>query len=246
MGQYVSFEASKILGKLSLLQKTQLKFTQRRALSTLGREMKSKYLPKEMQKNFKTGKDTVPYTLRSIRWSLPSENILVFSVNPDDSKGNPPSKYLYAPMVGGGQAYITRFTKYLQSQNYIGAGTYAYPITTSPLVPKNQYNNVSGYFYRKVEVGLAKAIKKQGVTSKTKTPKNAKFRSITKDVTNKISAGIYRVKDGVYAGNKIFDYTTRKPTIPRTFDYYQSIRKQAALRLPVIWRREIRNALAKR
>ena len=52
MGQYVKFEAAKILKTLNVLEQSQLKYSGGRALRQLGYEMKRNVIPKQMKANF--------------------------------------------------------------------------------------------------------------------------------------------------------------------------------------------------
>ena len=119
MGQYVKFEAKKLFKTLNILEESQLKYSSGRALRKLGFEMKKNVIPKQMKANFIIGNQAAPYTLNSIRYGIVDNNKLELTVNEAEGKGNAPAKYLFPPMVSGGAAYTTRFTKALRAQNYL-------------------------------------------------------------------------------------------------------------------------------
>ena len=129
MGQYVKFEAKKLFKTLNVLEQSQLKYSGGRALRKLGFEMKKNVIPRQMKANFRIGEQAAPYTLNSIRYGIVDNNKLELTVNEAEGKGNAPAKYLFPPMVSGGAAYTTRFTKALRAQNYISDKTWAVPNT---------------------------------------------------------------------------------------------------------------------
>ena len=152
MGQYVKFEAKKIFRTLNLLEQSQLKYSSGRALRKLGFEMKKNVIPKQMKANFIIGNQAAPYTLNSIRYGIVDNNRLELTVNEAEGKGNAPAKYLFPPMVSGGAAYTTRFTKALRAQNYISDKTWAVPNTDQIGLGKNK---TPAWFYAQTLAGLA-------------------------------------------------------------------------------------------
>ena len=255
MGQYVKFEAKKIFKTLNILQESQLKYSGGRALRKLGFEMKKNVIPKQMKANFKIGEQAAPYTLNSIRYGIVDNNKLELTVNEAEGKGNAPAKYLFPPMVAGGAAYTTRFTKALRAQNYISNGTWAIPSDENGFKGKK----TPGWFYAQTLAGLARSNRQVGGSSpiglskranKKKTQSLARLVSVPVEKTGKEKGvfakggGIYRVKAKTIE-NQLFFYTRTQPKVPRTYDYYRLVTETAQQIFPDIWLKEIRASIDK-
>ena len=253
MGQYVKFEAAKIFKTLNLLEQSQLKYSSGKALRKLGYSLKSSVIPTQMKRNFIIGEQAAPYTLNSIRYGIIDNNKLEISVNEAEGKGNAPAKYLFPPMVAGGAAYTTRFTKALRAQDYLPETGFAIPNKNGIGVGNRK---VPGWFYAQTLAGLASSDTRIGSSS----PRNLSKRANTKKTSKmgrvvsvplgktgkekgiyKSGGGIYRVKgDNV---NKLFNYTYKEPQVPRTYDYYRLVTETAQQIFPDIWLKEIRASL---
>jgi len=253
MGQYVKFEAAKIFKTLNILEESQLKYSSGKALRKLGYSLKSSVIPTQMKRNFIIGEQAAPYTLNSIRYGIIDNNKLEISVNEAEGKGNAPAKYLFPPMVGGGAAYTTRFTKALRAQNYLPESGFAIPNKNGIGLGKKK---VPGWFYAQTLAGLASSDRRMGSSSprnlskranRKKTSQMGRVVSVPLERTKKekgifkSSSGIYRVKgDNV---NKLFNYTYKEPQVPKTYDYYRLVTETAQQIFPDIWLKEIRAAL---
>jgi len=255
MGQYVKFEAKKLFNTLNLLEQSQLKYSSGRALKKLGYSLKTSVIPTQMKKNFRIGEQAAPYTLNSIRYGIVDNNKLELTVNEAEGKGNAPAKYLFPPMVAGGAAYTTRFTKALRAQNYIKDGTWAIPSE------KNGFKGrkTPAWFYAQTLAGLARSNRQVGSSSsiglakranKKKTQSMSRLVSVPVEKTGKekgvfaLGGGVYRVK-GNTVQNQLFYYTTKQPTVPKTYDYYRLVTETAQQIFPDIWLKEIRAAIDK-
>ena len=251
MGQYVKFEASKIFKSLNILEESQLKYSSGKALRKLGYSLKSSVIPTQMKRNFIIGEQAAPYTLNSIRYGIIDNDTLEISVNEAEGKGNAPAKYLFPPMVAGGAAYTTRFTKALRAQNYLPEEAFAIPNKTGIGNVK-----VPGWFYAQTLAGLASSDRRIGSSSprnlskranRKKTSQMGRVVSVPLEKTGKEKGifkgggGIYRVKgDNV---NKLFNYTYKEPQVPKTYDYYRLVTETAQQIFPDIWLKEIRAAI---
>ena len=253
MGQYVKFEAAKIFKTLNILEESQLKYSSGKALRKLGYSLKSSVIPTQMKRNFIIGDQAAPYTLNSIRYGIIDNNKLEISVNEAEGKGNAPAKYLFPPMVAGGAAYTTRFTKALRAQDYLPETGFAIPNKNGIGVGGRK---VPGWFYAQTLAGLASSDRRIGSSS----PRNLSKRANTKKTSQmgrvisvplektgkekgiyKSGGGIYRVKgDNV---NKLFNYTYKEPQVPKTYDYYRLVTETAQQIFPDIWLKEIRASL---
>ena len=255
MGQYVKFEAKKLFKTLNVLEQSQLKYSGGRALRKLGFEMKKNVIPKQMKANFIIGNQAAPYTLNSIRYGIVDNNKLELTVNEAEGKGNAPAKYLFPPMVSGGAAYTTRFTKALRAQNYISDKTWAVPNTDQIGLGKNK---TPAWFYAQTLAGLARSNTRKGSSSPTSLSKRAnrkKTTSMGRVVSVpveksgkerglfKAGGGIYRVKGDTTT--KLFSYTTKQPMVPKTYDYYKLATDEAQKIFPEMWLKEIKAAIDK-
>ena len=254
MGQYVKFEAKKLFKTLNALEQSQLKYSGSRALRKLGFEMKKNVIPKQMKANFIIGGQAAPYTLNSIRYGIVDNNKLELTVNEAEGKGNAPAKYLFPPMVSGGAAYTTRFTKALRSQNYISDKTWAIPNTDKIGLGKK----TPAWFYAQTLAGLARTNTRKGSSSpiglskranRKKTTSMGRVLSVPLEKSGKetglfkFSGGIYRAKGDTVT--KLFSYTTKQPTVPKTYDYYRLATKEAQKIFPEMWLKEIKAAIDK-
>ena len=256
MGRYVKFEASKIFKTLNLLEESQLKYSSGKALRKLGYSLKSSVIPTQMKRNFIIGDQAAPYTLNSIRYGIIDNNKLEISVNDSEGKGNAPAKYLFPPMVAGGAAYTTRFTKALRAQKYLPESGFAIPNKNGIGVGNRK---VPGWFYAQTLAGLASSDRRMGSSSPRNLSKRANRKKTSqmgrvisvpldqRDVKakgiykNEQQGGIYRVKgDNV---NKLFNYTYKEPQVPKTYDYYRLVTETAQQIFPDIWLKEIRASL---
>ena len=254
MGEYVKFEAKKLFKTLNVLEQSQLKYSGSRALRKLGFEMKKNVIPKQMKANFIIGEQAAPYTLNSIRYGIVDNNKLELTVNEAEGKGNAPAKYLFPPMVAGGAAYTTRFTKALRAQNYISDKTWAVP--NPDQIGKGK--KTPAWFYAQTLAGLAKTDTRKGSSSpiglskranKKKTISMGKVVSVPVEKTGKerglfkSGGGIYRIKGDTVT--KLFSYTRKQPTVPRTYNYYKLAIKEAQEIFPEMWLKEIKDAIDK-
>ena len=260
MGQYVKFEAKKIFKALNILEESQLKYSSGRALRKLGFEMKRNVIPKQMKANFIIGQKTAPYTTSSILYGIVDNNKLEISVNESEGKGNAPAKYLFPPMVAGGAAYTTRFTKALRAQNYLPNWGYAIPNKDGIGMGDRK---IPGWYYAQTLAGLANSDMRQGSSSPRSLSKRANTKKATamgKVVSVPLNArgikakGIYKNEKSGQGGifrikgdqvTKIFNYTNKEPQVPRTYDYYKIAIKEAQEIFPDIWLKEIRAAIDK-
>ena len=253
MGRYVKFEAAKIFKTLNLLEQSQLKYSSGKALRKLGYSLKSSVIPTQMKRNFIIGDQAAPYTLNSIRYGIIDNNKLEISVNEAEGKGNAPAKYLFPPMVGGGAAYTTRFTKALRAQKYLSESGFAVPNKDGIGVGGRK---VAGWFYAQTLAGLASSDRRIGSSSprnlskranKKKTTQMGRVVSVPLEKTGK-EKGIYKSGGGIYRVkgdnvNKLFNYTYKEPQVPKTYDYYRLVTETAQQIFPDIWLKEIRASL---
>ena len=253
MGRYVKFEAAKIFKTLNLLEQSQLKYSSGKALRKLGYSLKSSVIPTQMKRNFIIGDQAAPYTLNSIRYGIIDNNKLEISVNEAEGKGNAPAKYLFPPMVAGGAAYTTRFTKALRAQKYLSESGFAVPNKDGIGVGGRK---VAGWFYAQTLAGLASSDRRIGSSSprnlskranKKKTTQMGRVVSVPLEKTGK-EKGIYKSGGGIYRVkgdnvNKLFNYTYKEPQVPKTYDYYRLVTETAQQIFPDIWLKEIRASL---
>ncbi len=253
MGAALEFDVTKLLKRLNPLEKSQVRYAGNIALKKIGFQIAKKEIPVEMQRYFD---NPVPFTQRSINYSVANDT-LTLRVNPDESKGNAPSKYLFPVTAAGDRSlgsmsnvYPTRFVKWLWNKGHIERSQYASPYTyNSRDVPKNRYGNASPAVYQRTQVALSRSQGTIGVTSqRLKKTGVAADRAIvvTGEKADKRTAhlapGIYRVK-GKKLG-MLFSIMQGIPSRSAVFPYQERVFTYAGNNFPKEIGKQIQQAIA--
>ena len=246
-GTYIEFDAENIIGRLNIIEKTQLPYAGKQALKRLGYEIRQD-VKKYMGETFE---NPVPFTLSSIRYDA-KDLELRLAISKEGSKGQDPARYLYPvstqDTTGSKPAYTTRFTRALRKRGIIDDSYYAVPWLEGRAVPTNSYGNVPPGFYQSVLAGLAR----YGVAGDKGTRQSGRqFFSIPdKRIGPNIRGGrglgrqpgIYRVKGREL--DFLFGYSRRPPLVRTSFDLDGYIRRRSNEVFPTLLRQELTKALS--
>jgi hypothetical protein len=250
MAEYVEFDVEKLLGPLNILQKANFNYAAKQTLKIVGFQVAKRYLPAEMVKRFKSA---VPYTLRSVNYGVQGQT-LTLSVNPDESKGNAPAKYLFGVMSEtGAPAYPTRFARWLWDKGFAPRSKFPVPAFDSPAVPlsnKGGTSKVPAWFYSQTQVALARSAGNMVVGKGRKSlpikgrVAGARVFNIRGDDNRHLYPGIYRVKS-TQKIDQLFRYIDTLPMVPPKLPFHSTSLEKARELIPTVLSLQIQKSIAK-
>lgn len=240
----IEFDVNTILGQLSLIESTQIKYAGTRAMQRLGFALRgevSRYMSTTFRK-------PVPFTLASPLYKADGLNLSI-SISQKGDKGQDPGRYLYPvsteDTAGGKPAYNTRFARALWKNGIVDKSYYPIPWKDGRAVPLNEYDNVLPSFYQSVLAGL----KRYGFVEKGKrgaasyqffsVPDRRIGPSIRR--TSSLKPGIYRVKGTQL--DFLFGYERRNPIVRTSFDFAGFTTRRAEALIPSILSKALAEAL---
>ena len=256
MAKYIEFDVEKLLGSLDLVQKSNFNYAAKQTLKVIGFKTAKNYFPKEMGTRFKSA---VPFTQKSVRYGVEGQT-LTLSINPDESKGNAPAKYLYGVMSEiGGRAYPTRFAKWLWDKDLAPRDRFPIPAFNSSAVPKRKGGGYGppAWFYSQTQAALAKELTRTGTTTVVGTGRksvpirgrvagsrvfNVKRQGVSHN--KELSAGIYRVKSKKNI-HQLFRYIDTIPTVPSKLPFYKTAIEYVEREIPDELMKQIQKSIAK-
>lgn len=240
----IEFDVNALIGQLSLIESTQIKYAGTRAMQRLGFALRGE-LAQYMSGTFE---NPVPFTLSSPLYKADGLEVRI-SISREGSKGQDPARYLYPvsteDTAGSKPAYITRFTKALRRKNIIDSSYFAVPWKEGRAVPLNSYGNVKPGFYQSVLAGL----ERYGVAG-AKRSKQAGYqffsvpdRRIGPSIrrTSSLQPGIYRVKGTQL--DFLFGYARRNPIVRTSFDFANFTFRRTEEILPTILSKTLADAI---
>ena len=118
-----TFKPKELTKKLNKYQARSIRFVSYKSIEDLGPQLRNKNIKQRYKDLFI---DPVPFTLNSLLFkNYDNKAKIDFFTFSDESKSNPPSKYLY-PVIGGGSnnVYETRFTQWLKANRYMKRNQY--------------------------------------------------------------------------------------------------------------------------
>lgn len=229
MASTIEFNVDRLLGRLNILESTQIRYASKRSLTRFGYEA-TQHLGLQMAGRFE---NPVKYTLSSPRYD---RNItedgntlsLRLYINPDGPKGSTPASYIYPTDAGSSDntAYATRFGVGLRKLNI--TTKFPVPNTNGSRVRTNSYGNMLPSQYRTVLRGL-----QQG-GSNIFTLQNG-------STSGRLPPGIYQ-REGRTA-YLLFALLDEPPKVRVAFDFYGISQRLAQQRLPKLLREELGKAL---
>lgn len=229
MARTIEFDVERLLGRLNILEGTQVKYAAKRALQRFGFEAQQ-HLGLQMAGRFE---NPVSYTLNSPRYDRniteePGAVSLRLFINPDGSKGTAPATYLYPTDAGSSDhtAYTTRFGKGLSKLGI--TNKFPVPYTYGSQVRTNKYGNMLPSQYS----AILKAL--QG-------DKSSIFALPNGSTSGRLPPGIYQRKGRT--SYLLIALRDKAPQVRTAFNFYGISQRLAQQRLPLLLRQELSKAL---
>jgi hypothetical protein len=239
----IEFDVEALIGQLSAVQATQIKYAGTQAMKRLGYELKQE-LSQHMAKTFR---NPVPYTLLSPKYDAEGLQVRLY-ISRIGPKGQDPARYLYPVSTEDGAgtkpAYITRFTKALWAKGIVDRSYFAVPWLDGRAVPINDYGNVPNTFYSAVLQGLNRF----GMPKKSDRKSYDKFFSVPDRRTGPAVRRMSSFKPGIYRakGSQVdflFGYARRNPIVRTNFDFSGFAFRRAEEILPTLLSQELEKAM---
>tara|TARA_Y100001973_G_C5181388_1_gene325136 strand:- start:859 stop:1614 length:756 start_codon:yes stop_codon:yes gene_type:complete len=242
----IKYNPQQLTKELNKYQPKSLRFVSYRTIEFLGIKVRE-----DVNKTYAKNKffiDPVPLTLSSTIFKNyeGKAEVDIFPID-DESKGNPPTKYLY-PVIGGGsnKVYETRFNQWLKANNYMKRGQFAYPnkkyrdmiLTTGK--NKRVIPNVYADTQRALRKTDAKGLKYNAQGTKIQ---DARVFA-KKDQFGRFKPGIYRVNLKKGSTYKTFItplfFFDKKPSVkPKSQTFFDLVKKSADKNVAKIFLREL-------
>ena len=241
MARSIEFDVERLLGRLNILEGTQIRYASRRALGRFAYEVRQQVI-REMQANFE---NPVPYTLKSPRPASkfdsnvveePSALSIRLSINPNADGGNAPASYLYPTDRGsvGNKAYDTKFGVGLRKTGI--TTKFPVPYKQGQMVKRNAYGNMMPSQYNSVLQDL----KKSG-SSVFALPFGNPTGSTSSGSGRVLPPGIYQRKNRT--AYLLFALLDETPSVSENFSFFGTAQQMSTSVLPNILREELRKAL---
>ena len=234
----IEFDVEKLIGKLDIIQKTQVPFAANQALKRFGHLFKHQLLPAKFNDEF-TAPDgfgrPVPRTLNAALYEADGMTLRLYFKG-DSDKGVSPAEYLRSALYGG---EATDTSIHSAIRNITGM----YPIPAygnlKALGALTQYADIRPAYAAKVISGL-----EQNFVRKQQPGSGERFVASLDGRGGLKQKAVYRIKGTSIA--TIFTLSSRKTTLKPVFDYENFVRKEAETRLPSLLSLSLQRAMASR
>ena len=238
----IEFDVEKLIGKLDIIQKTQIPFAAKQALKQYGFLLTKTLLPAEMKKTLDapTGVgQPIPYTLRAFRYDVSEMSLRIYI--PDDKR----KEYLYSAFYGGKPKQTKLQTSIEKATGMFGVPAYG---NLQALGALTQYADIKSSYASKVAGALSGKNKGfDGGHLVTVSDRSLRMGS-------KVSAAgkrgglrpnaIYRVKESSVI--RLFTLIDNPPTLPVALPYEKFVKETAKQRLPSLLSLQLQRAMASR
>lgn len=234
----IEFDVEKLIGKLDIIQKTQVPFAANQALKQFGYLFKTQLLPNKFNDEF-TAPDgfgkPVPRTLNAALYEADGMT-LKLSIKKDSGKGLSAAEYLRSALYGG-EATNTSLHSAIQKIT----GLYPVPAygNLKALGALTQGADIKGSYASRVITGLERNfVRKQQPASGERFVASLTPRGALK------GKAVYRIK-----GNSIstvFNLFDNKTILKPVFDYEKFVKTEAERRLPSLLALQLQRAMASR
>lgn len=235
MAKAIEFDVERLLGRLNILEGTQVRYASRRAL-TRWRDDARIHLALQMAFRFDK---PVSRTLSSALYDRqlieePNSIAVRLFINPDTNKGNAPASYIRPTDRGSGDAtaYATKFGVGLRKTGI--TSKFPVPYTEGQQVQRNRYGNMMPSQYNAVLQGLQRS--GSGI-----------FALPNGSPGGRLPQGIYtrvrKDKRWQRTAYLLFALYDEAPSVDQRFDFEGITRFYAQRQLPKLLREELAKAL---
>ena len=234
----IDFDVEKLIGKLDIIQKTQVPFAANQALKRFGHLFKTQLLPDKFNDEFQAPDGLgrpVPRTLNAALYEADGMTLRL-SIKSDSGKGLSPAEYLRSALYGG---VATNTSIHSAIQRITGL----YPVPAygnlKALGALTQRADIRPAYASKVISGLERNfVRKQQPASGERFVASLGARGGLKN------RAVYRIKGNSVA--TVFNLFDSPTNLKRVFDYEQFVRKEAESRLPSLISLSLQRAMASR
>ncbi|MBP13129.1 MAG: hypothetical protein CMA71_06315 [Euryarchaeota archaeon] len=229
----IKFDVEKLIGKLDIIQKTQIPFAAKQALKQYGFLVSKKLLPAEMNKSFDAPSGVgqpVQFTLNAIRYNVDGMTLKIFV--PDNSEGGKRKEYLY-PAFYGGKPKPTK----LQASIFKASGMFGVPAygNLRSLGKLTQYADIKRSYASQIAGALS---------GKNKQIDGGRLLVVKGSRRGLKPNAIYRVKGSSVI--RLFTLINNPPTLPVALPYENFVKRTAEQRLPSLLSLQLQRAMASR
>ena len=234
----IDFDVEKLIGKLDIIEKTQVPFAANQALKRFGYLFKTELLPNEFRDKFDAPDGTGKPVARTLGAALfKAEGMtLTLSIKKDGGKGLSPGEYLHAALMGG-EAVDTSIHSAIQ------AITKRYPVPAHgnlrSLGAYTQAGDIKPSYAAKVITGL-----ERNYVRRNQPARGERFvETATKGGRGRLKENrVYRIKGN--SVTTIFNLFDRRTTLEPIIKYEEFVEKTAKDVLPSILSKELARAMA--
>tara|TARA_B100000242_G_scaffold7859_1_gene5192 strand:- start:9042 stop:9818 length:777 start_codon:yes stop_codon:yes gene_type:complete len=249
-----TFKPKDLSKKLDKYQAKSIRFVSYRSIEDLGPQLRNENIKQRYKELFI---EPVPFTLNSLLFkNYQGKAKIDFFTFDDQSKGNPPSKYLY-PVIGGGSndVYETRFAQWLKANRYMRRNQYPVAnLAYKEMMLTGANGRVLPTVYANTQRALRKTDAKQlkynaqgsNIQDARVFAMKERFPKKAEKNKNKYRPGIYRVstkgtsKSGTFI-KPLFRFITPKPTVKRkNVTFYDILTQEAKKELPLIFEKNLK------
>ena len=243
----IDFDVEKLIGKLDIIEKTQIPFAANQSLKRLGHLIKTQLLPAEMEKSF-TAPDgmgrPVPFTLNALKYDTDGMT-LTLSIKSEAAKGTSPAEYLRSAFYGG-EVTMTPLTAAIKNIT----GMYGRPAygNLARMGALTQRMDIKPSFAATMISGLERNFARKNA------PRYGERYVVALDGPMPAGRGgggargglnpnaIYRIKGNQVS--RVMTLASEKPTVDVALAYEQFIKKTAEERLPSLISLSLQRAMA--
>lgn len=234
----IKFDVEELIGKLDIIQKTQIPFAAKQALKQYGFLLTKTLLPAEMNKTLTapsgSGKP-VPFTLNAFRYKVDGMTLKISVA--DESKTGKRKEYLYPAFYGGKPKRTALATSIFKASGMYGVPAYG---NLSALGALDQYADIKRSYASKIAGALQGRPFEGGRLVVVSDLSKKKKRGGLGNKGN----GIYRVKGGSVI--RLFTLLKEEPTLGVAMPYEKFVTETSEKRLPSLLSLQLQRAMASR
>jgi len=233
----IEFDVEKLIGKLDIIQKTQIPFAAKQALKQYGFLVTKELLPAEMRKTLDAPDgigQPVPPTLRAMRYDVDGMTLKI--IVRDKQKQN---EYLYPAFYGGKPKQTKLQTSIDKATKMFGVPAYA---NLRSLGKLDQYADIKRSYASQIAGALS---------GKNKSFDGGRLVVVSKRSKNKKRGGLQEKGDAIYRVKgssliRLFSLIDKPPTLPAALPYEKFVKETAKKHLPSILQKSLERAMASR